>query len=105
MELSQSLFRIAPEAFQAVDIDFTGTKALPVIDSQIQVIDLDSFVQEKQVERVDFIKFDVEGTEQLVLLGARETILQFKPKLAISLIHSSSLWTGMTTERSNLFPK
>lgn len=40
-----------------------------------------------EVERVDFIKLDVEGAEMETLRGAWETIETFRPKMAISLYH------------------
>lgn len=40
-------------------------------------------------ERIDFIKFDLEGAEREALLGSRETILRDRPALAISLYHRS----------------
>lgn len=48
---------------------------------------IDDFVSENNIERVDFIKIDVEGSEKEVIEGARETIKKFKPKLAISAYH------------------
>lgn len=52
-----------------------------------QIITLDSYVREKNIPRVDFIKLDVEGAELDVLQGARTTIARFKPILAISAYH------------------
>ena len=48
---------------------------------------LDFMVQSGDVERVDFIKLDVEGAEMETLYGARETIDIFRPKMALSLYH------------------
>ena len=48
---------------------------------------LDHLVQSGEVERVDFIKLDVEGAELSVLKGAKESIARFRPRLAISLYH------------------
>ena len=38
-------------------------------------------------ERVDFIKYDVEGSEREALLGAREVILRDRPTLLVSVYH------------------
>ena len=46
-----------------------------VVDS----ISLDEFVLEKNIDKVDFIKIDVEGHEYQVLTGAIETIKEFSP--------------------------
>lgn len=40
-------------------------------------------------ERIDYIKYDVEGAEREALLGSRETILRDRPALGISLYHRS----------------
>jgi hypothetical protein len=44
-------------------------------------------VNTKEIASIDFIKLDVEGAELDSIRGARESILRFKPKLAISLYH------------------
>jgi FkbM family methyltransferase len=48
---------------------------------------LDQFVEDRGLDRVDFIKLDVEGAERLVLDGAAETIRRFRPRLAVSVYH------------------
>ena len=40
-------------------------------------------------ERVDYIKFDVEGAEAEAIAGARATIEKYKPALAVSVYHRS----------------
>ena len=61
-----------------------------------QIITLDSYVREKNLPCVDFIKLDVEGAELDVLRGASTTIARFKPILAISAYHKwDDFWTLM----------
>jgi hypothetical protein len=54
------------------------------------VTTLDSFVKEKNLPRVDFIKADIEGAECAMLLGAAETIRKFRPKMALCIYHRAS---------------
>lgn len=53
----------------------------------IAVTTIDEFVQEQGLQRVDFIKADIEGAERDMLRGARETLKRFAPKLAICTYH------------------
>uniref|UniRef100_A0A7V5XG50 FkbM family methyltransferase n=1 Tax=Thermodesulfobacterium geofontis TaxID=1295609 RepID=A0A7V5XG50_9BACT len=54
---------------------------------KIQAFKLDTIVEELSLEKVDFIKMDIEGAEIDALLGAEQTIKRFKPKLAICTYH------------------
>ncbi|MBR3721299.1 MAG: FkbM family methyltransferase [Selenomonadaceae bacterium] len=59
----------------------------------IGLIDIDTYAFEKNLQRVDFIKLDVEGAEMEALRGGAATISKFKPKLAICLYHKlEDLW-------------
>jgi FkbM family methyltransferase len=55
--------------------------------SEVPLRSLDFLVNTQEIEKIDFIKLDVEGAEMDCLRGARESIRRFKPKLAISLYH------------------
>jgi FkbM family methyltransferase len=57
------------------------------LSESVKAVKIDTLVEELGLERVDFIKMDVEGAEVDALLGAKETISQFKPKLAICTYH------------------
>lgn len=55
--------------------------------ASIEVTTIDDFVRENNLQRVDFIKSDIEGAERDMLRGARETLRRFAPKLAICTYH------------------
>lgn len=53
----------------------------------VRITTIDNFVREQHLEKVDFIKSDIEGMERNLLMGARETLKRFAPKLAICTYH------------------
>ena len=61
---------------------------------EFETISIDDFVKQNDIEKVDFIKLDVECSEVSVLKGSVDTIRKFKPKLAICVYHKKDdLWT------------
>jgi len=54
---------------------------------EILTITLDDYVREQRIDRVDFIKADIEGAERQLLRGAREVLKNHKPALAICTYH------------------
>jgi FkbM family methyltransferase len=56
-------------------------------DEAIEVTTLDSLADSLKLQRVDFIKLDIEGSEQKALQGARNVIRRFQPRLAVSSYH------------------
>jgi FkbM family methyltransferase len=56
-------------------------------DQKVPLRSIDNLVMMGEIDKIDFIKLDVEGAEFETLKGARESINHFKPKLAISLYH------------------
>ncbi|MDD3491795.1 MAG: FkbM family methyltransferase [Candidatus Pacebacteria bacterium] len=57
------------------------------INEYIKVIDLDSWIKENNISRIDFIKADIEGAERLMLEGAQWALKTFSPKLSICTYH------------------
>ena len=79
----------------------SGSKLTGQGNDIAEIITLDSYVNEKKLSRVDFLKMDVEGAELEVLRGAVTTIARFKPILAISVYHKvDDFWTLMNFVKS-----
>ena len=57
------------------------------LGTQIPLTTIDKIVEELQLERVDFIKMDIEGAERKALVGARNTLAKLKPRLALAGYH------------------
>lgn len=64
-----------------------GERTVGTEENGIAVTTIDAFVKENNLQRVDFIKADIEGAERDMLRGARETLKRFAPKLAICTYH------------------
>lgn len=56
-------------------------------DISVPGVRIDDFARDRGIDRVDFIKMDIEGAEQQALEGAERTIRLYKPKLALSVYH------------------
>lgn len=59
----------------------SSEKTIPV-----QCVTLDRYVQEQEIDHVDFIKIDVEGKEFAVLAGAEQVLRRDRPKLLVELL-------------------
>lgn len=56
-------------------------------EQEVDVITIDEFVESHEINRVDYIKADIEGAEREMLLGAKKTLQKFGPKLSICEYH------------------
>ncbi|RAX58404.1 hypothetical protein CCZ01_03025 [Helicobacter monodelphidis] len=56
---------------------------------EVEVITLDSYIAEHNIQ-VSLIKVDIEGFEMEFLKGAKQTIVQQKPAMILSIYHSPS---------------
>ena len=73
------------------EIDFISMiKNTPTVKKK--TITIDKFVEENNIEKIDYIKMDVEGAERTILEGAIKTIKKFKPSLAIAIYHGGKLF-------------
>ena len=61
-------------------VEETGETAVPATS-------LDDAVRELGLERVDFIKMDIEGAERHALRGGSRTLQDFRPRMALCIYH------------------
>lgn len=54
-------------------------------EERVKAVRLDDFVREQQIEKVDFIKMDIEGAELYALLGMKEVLTQYRPAVLIEV--------------------
>jgi FkbM family methyltransferase len=98
-EIASGQVTMVPKALweQAGTLAFDGTGlGFHAIDSQtsvpatgrlMPVTTIDDMAETLGLERVDFIKMDIEGAERQALRGARRSIARWKPNLSICAYH------------------
>ena len=85
----------------SVALKFPGSRPGPTVP----LTTIDKLVEELRLERVDFIKMDIEGAERHALAGAKRTVERFKPRLAISMEHEPDDATMIPTLIEKLWPE
>ncbi|MBN8731362.1 MAG: FkbM family methyltransferase [Acidobacteria bacterium] len=58
-------------------------------DEKLPLTTIDKLVAELKLDRVDFIKMDIEGAEVRAIQGGSETIAKFHPRMALSTYHQA----------------
>ena len=78
-----------PETVNWQELDYATpcNHVSPAGDRQVTLESLDRFITRAGLERVDYLKLDVEGSDFDALLGARETIRRFLPRIAVAVYH------------------
>jgi FkbM family methyltransferase len=56
--------------------------------ARVPLTTIDKLVDELKLERVDFVKMDIEGAEQRAIVGAKTTIGKWHPRLSLSAYHN-----------------
>lgn len=82
---SGEIFNVIDNGPASVFSDGASQDSFPVVSLAI-----DDFVQQRNLQAVDFIKMDIEGAELNALQGARNTLLKYKPDLAIAVYHAAA---------------
>jgi len=57
------------------------------VTEKIEIKKLDDIIDDLNIQKIDFIKIDVEGFEKEVIEGARSTIERFRPIIVLELNH------------------
>lgn len=69
----------------------------------VKVTQLDDWMATEQLQKLDFIKIDVEGNEMKTLLGGKKTIMQFLPTLMVEMEqrhHEKPIWEEISEVES-----
>jgi len=80
---------------------FVSNQTQASIGQTVEKIDIlrpDEVVDSLNIQRIDFIKIDVEGFEEHVLRGARETLSHFRPLVVLELNH----WCLNASQRTSI---
>ena len=54
---------------------------------KIPLTTIDKLVSDMKLDRVDYIKLDIEGAEPNALTGAKQTLAKYKPRLSVASYH------------------
>jgi FkbM family methyltransferase len=105
-------YALSDVPYNEIEIELLGpgsrelkNKNSPFPSVKVKTQTIDNLVKEKMLEKIDFIKMDIEGAEIPALIGASETIKKFKPKLAISAYHKIDDFVNISKLIKSLVPE
>lgn len=81
-------------AFTAGEVQSQNHEKL--IQTKAQMIRLDDFVKEEGIDKVDFIKMDIEGAELKALMGAHEILSTYRPTILLEVCRETCERFGYT---------
>lgn len=81
-----------PGAFVTIDEKDTGSNV------KVQMVSLDSFVNEHNIEKMDFVKCDIEGAEMLFFKGAVGVLSKNKPVIICEITEKFAARFDYTTK-------
>lgn len=85
-------------AFSLDGVERNRYTKIPNSTQRVKITTLDKFVEEWNIEKVDFIKIDAEGLDIDVMDGGKNTIQKFKPDLFIEFLNLGSTKDEQTSE-------
>ncbi|MCL5875967.1 MAG: FkbM family methyltransferase [Candidatus Dependentiae bacterium] len=74
-----------------------------VSEREVPCIDIDSFVRDNNIKKVDFIKIDTEGAELYILRGAKEMIFRDRPVILMEYNKTNMQQCNVTKEEIHHF--
>ena len=68
-------------------------------DFEVPMTTLDAFTEDQKIDRVDFLKIDIEGSELFVLQGGEKFIKKCRPSIFLEYLGFNLVQSGCRTEQ------
>ena len=78
--------------------EFSNRGIEKIRTEKVEATTLDRFVEQEEIDKIDVIKMDIEGSEFKALLGAKDSIEMFRPTLILGINKNSLKANGSSTE-------